>query len=133
MDEDNFLQSLIEQTKAYISKKRLKKLVDGWVSPMEGKRSVMLSKVSNKDFAFAMYTDGKRDFEIGINILEDGYFDKAVYHFQQAVEKALKAVLICFGIFIKTHFVGEILIKDVENKCKNVIDIVEDFLGLWFS
>ena len=116
LDEDNFLKFLIEETRAYISERGLRKLEDGWVFPVADRSPVILSKVSNKDFAEAMLTDGERDFKIGMNILEAGYFDKAVYHFQQSVEKAVKATLICLGIFKKTHFVGEILIKELEQR-----------------
>ena len=35
------------------------------------------------------------------------YFEKSVYHFQQAVEKFIKAIMISLGVFKKTHFVGE--------------------------
>jgi len=50
-------------------------------------------------------------------LLDDGFYDKAVYHFQQAVEKNIKSILIAMGIFQKTHFVGEVLrasIQEVE-------------------
>jgi HEPN domain-containing protein/predicted nucleotidyltransferase len=116
LDEDDFLKSLIEETRAYISERKLRKLEDGWEFPVTDRVPVYLSNVSNKDFAIAMLTDGERDFEIAVKILEGGYFDKAVYHFQQSVEKAVKAILICFGIFKKTHFVGEILLKELETR-----------------
>lgn len=116
LDEDDFLKSLIEETRAYISERKLRKLEDGWEFPVTDRVPVYLSNVSNKDFAIAMLTDGERDFEIAVKILEVGYFDKAVYHFQQSVEKAVKAILICFGIFKKTHFVGEILLKELERR-----------------
>jgi HEPN domain-containing protein/predicted nucleotidyltransferase len=114
LDEDDFLKSLIEETRAYISERKLRKLEDGWEFPVTDRVPVYLSNISNKDFAIAMLTDGERDFEIAVKILEGGYFDKAVYHFQQSIEKAVKAILICFGIFRKTHFVGEILLKELE-------------------
>ena len=63
-----------------------------------------------------MLDDAKRDFEIGIIILEKEYFDKAVFHFQQSVEKSLKAVLIMMGVFVKSHFIGKVLIKEIEGK-----------------
>jgi HEPN domain-containing protein/predicted nucleotidyltransferase len=116
LDEDDFLKSLIEETRAYISERKLRKLEDGWEFPVTDRVPVYLSNVSNKDFAIAMLTDGERDFEIAVKILEGWYFDKAVYHFQQSVEKAVKAILICFGIFKKTHFVGEILLKELETR-----------------
>lgn len=116
LDEDDFLKSLIEETRTYISEKKLKRLKDGWVFPVKDRTPVYLSNISNKDFAEAMLTDGERDFEIGVKILESGYFDKVVYHFQQSVEKAVKAILICFGIYKKTHFVGETLLKELEKR-----------------
>lgn len=118
-DEDDLLKSMIEETRIYISEKKIRKLDDGWVFPVPYRTSILLSNVSNKDFAMAMFKDGERDFEIGLNILEDGYFDKSVYHFQQSLEKAVKSILICFGIFKKTHFVGEILLKELEERKLN--------------
>jgi HEPN domain-containing protein/predicted nucleotidyltransferase len=113
-DENNFLENLLYETRVYISEKKIKKLPDGWIFPVPDRTPAFLSNVSNRDFALVMMNDGARDFTIGVNIMEDGFYDKAVYHFQQSVEKAVKAVLICFGIFRKTHFVGEILLKELE-------------------
>lgn len=114
LDENSFLANLIDETRSYISEKRIKKLADGWLFPVPERKPAFLSNVSNRDFAFAMMDDGMRDFTIGVNIMEDGFYDKAVYHFQQSAEKSIKAVLICFGIFIKTYFVGNILRKEIE-------------------
>lgn len=114
IDDNAFLQRLMEETKMYIGSRRLEKLVDGWRFPVLYREPTFLSSVSNKDFASVMIADAERDLNIGVNITEDGYFDKAVYHFQQAVEKAVKAVLIAFGEFKKTHFVGEILIEKLK-------------------
>lgn len=111
IDDNKFLQGLLEETRMYIGSRRLEKLVDGWRFPVLYREPTCLSSVSNKDFATVMLTDAERDFNIGVNITEDGYFDKAVYHFQQSAEKAVKAVLIAFGEFKKTHFVGGILLE----------------------
>lgn len=110
IDQDNLLKNLIDETRDYILNRRIEKLSDGWRFPVLYRQATFLSEVSNKDFAVAMLTDGDRDFNIGINLIRDGFYDKAVYHFQQAVEKSVKAVLISFGEFKKTHYVGEILI-----------------------
>ena len=120
-DENNFIKTLIDATRSYISEKNIKKLGDGWLFPVPERTPAFLSKVSNRDFALAMMHDGTRDFAIGLNIMEDGFYDKAVYHFQQSAEKAIKAVLICFGIFRKTHFIGEVLVKELESR--RVIDV----------
>lgn len=115
-DENNFVETLIDETRSYIAEKNIKKLSDGWLFPAPERTPAFLSNVSNRDFALAMINDGARDFSIGVNIMEDGFYDKAVYHFQQSAEKAVKAVPICFGIFKKTHFVGEILLKELESR-----------------
>ncbi|MBI4745910.1 MAG: HEPN domain-containing protein [Deltaproteobacteria bacterium] len=116
LDEDNFLKSLMEEASAYIDERHIRKSDDGWAFPVPERAPGFLSEVSNQDFAVAMVADGGRDFEIGVDILEKGYFDKSVYHFQQAAEKGVKAILICFGIFKKTHFVGELLLKELESR-----------------
>lgn len=115
-DKDNFLGSLIDEAVKYIIDKNIKKIDDGWVFPIKEREPVYLSKVSNKDFAIAMLSDGVRDYEVGIKIILYEYYDKAVYHFQQAIEKAIKAILICFGIYRKTHFVGEILLEEIKSR-----------------
>ncbi len=53
---------------------------------------------------------------IGKKLLSDGFYDKAVYHFQQSVEKCIKSILIAMGIFQKTHFVGEILRASLQER-----------------
>jgi HEPN domain-containing protein/predicted nucleotidyltransferase len=116
-DKDKFLRGLINETLEYIVQKKLEKLADGWKFPVLYRQATFLSEVSNMDFAIVMLTDGGRDFNIGISLIRECFYDKAVYHFQQAVEKSVKAVLISFGEFKKSHFVGEILIdrlKDME-------------------
>lgn len=110
IDRNDFLKDLIEETRDYILQRKLEKLTDGWKFPVLYRQATFLSEVSNRDFAVVMLTDGERDFNIGMSLIRDGFYDKAVYHFQQAVEKSVKAVLISFGEFKKTHFVGEVLI-----------------------
>ncbi len=63
-----------------------------------------------------MLADGERDFLIGKKLLESKFFDKSVYHFQQSVEKCVKAALIAFGVFQKTHFIGKILAETLKEK-----------------
>jgi hypothetical protein len=40
---------LIEETRAYISERKLKKLDGGWVFPVKDRTPIYLSNVSNKD------------------------------------------------------------------------------------
>jgi hypothetical protein len=48
--------------------------------------------------------------------MRDEIYEKAVYHCQQAVEKTVKAILICFGAYEKIHYVSNILRKEVERR-----------------
>jgi HEPN domain-containing protein/predicted nucleotidyltransferase len=109
LDKDDFLKDLISEAKTYIRTRGIKRFGDGWVFPVKKGVAVPLSRVTNRDFAESMGLDARGDYEIGLTLTKDGYFDKAVYHFQQSVEKAVKAVLISQGVFQKTHFVGSIL------------------------
>ena len=117
LDPQDFLSGLMSETKTYIRTKGIRKFGDGWAFPVRKGVAVLLSGVTNRDFAEAMAIDARRDFEIGLTLFESSYFDKAVYHFQQSVEKGIKSVLITQGVFQKTHFVGSILdgmIDDLE-------------------
>ncbi len=109
LDKNDFIKDLISDSKTYIRARGIRRFGDGWVFPVKKGVAVPLSRVTNRDFAESMCLDGRRDNEIGLRLIEGRYFDKAVYHFQQSVEKAVKAVLISQGVFQKTHFVGTIL------------------------
>jgi len=116
LDKENLLQNLILELRNYIKQKGIKRFGDGWMFPVGKGAPTYLSKVSNKDFSHAMLKDGERDFKIGERLTDDGYYDKAVYHFQQSIEKSVKSILIAMGVFQKTHFIGEILRKVLSEK-----------------
>ncbi len=113
IDEGNFLQGLISETKDYIIKRGIRRIKEGWEFPVEEGVPTFLSRMSNRDFASAMLKDGERDFIIGEKLLKEGFYDKSVYHFQQAIETCVKAILITTGAFQKSHFVGETLEKSI--------------------
>lgn len=115
-DKTGLIENLVTETRRYIRKKGIKKLSDGWVFPVQKGKASLLSKISNRDFSLAMLQDGQRDFTIGQKLVEEKFYDKAVYHFQQAVEKGIKSILITIGVFKKTHFVGEVLRVYVQKK-----------------
>ena len=133
LDETGLLSGLMHETREYIRERGIKRYGDGWQFPVEKGEAAYLSKVSNEDFSRAMLRDGTRDFEIGERLVADGYYDKAVYHFQQAVEKAVKSVLISRGIFQKTHFVSSVLrsilsggpASDLDSLLSELADITE--------
>jgi HEPN domain-containing protein/predicted nucleotidyltransferase len=111
LDENEFLTGLMAETRDYIKQRGIQRIEESWVFPVKQGQATFLSSVSNQDFSQAMLKDGERDLEIGIKLIQEGYFDKAVYHFQQSVEKVVKSILIAVGIFQKTHLVGGILRK----------------------
>jgi len=111
LDKNNLLSSMISETRDYIKARGIKRLRDGWKFPVKQGIPTHLSKVTNKDFAAAMFKDGERDYLIAKKLIDEGFYDKSVYHSQQSIEKCLKSILIAFGVFQKTHFVGEILIE----------------------
>ena len=116
LDDGEFLWNLISQTKDYVRQRDIKRFGDGWIFPVEKGRIAFLSRVSNKDFSQAMLKDGERDLEIGRKLTKDSYYDKAVYHFQQSIEKSIKSVLISLGVFQKTHQIGAILRKVISER-----------------
>jgi hypothetical protein len=109
VDDHGWLENLLAETRDYVRQRGIKKTENGWVFPVERGVLTSLSQVSNRDFSLAMLRAGERDCLISLCLIDAGYYDKAVYHCQQAVEKCVKAMLIAMGIFHKTHFVGEIL------------------------
>ncbi len=115
-DKENFLSDLIKTTREYIKAKGIKRIQGGWQFPVAYRAAIPLSTVTNQDFAAALLSDGERDFSIGKNLLNDEFFDKSVYHFQQAVEKYIKSVLVALGIFKKTHFIGEVLEEAIQDQ-----------------
>ncbi len=134
IDKNDFLKELVKETRDYILHRKLEKLTDGWRFPVLYRQATFLSEVSNKDFAIVMLTDGDRDFNIGNSLIKEGFYDKAVYHFQQAVEKSVKAVLISFGEFKRTHYVGEILIDrlkgiELDQNWKEKLSIIAKISG----
>ncbi len=131
IDKDGLLQKLIKETREYIQRKEIKRLKDGWKFPIKHREVTYLSKVSNKDFAMAMLKDGERDYLISNTLVENGFFDKSVYHAQQSIEKCIKSILICFGIFQKSHFVGKFLLEvvneqDIPHKWREKLSLVAE-------
>lgn len=116
VDAGGTLEALIAEARRYMDEHGVRRSGEGWQFPVQKRVPTPLSPVSNEEFAQAMSADGSRDYEIGDRLIAAGYYDKAVYHFQQAAENAVKAILICFGSFQRTHVVGSILAGLVEEE-----------------
>ena len=114
--DKGLLERLVSEIKLEIRKNKIKKEFSGWIFPVKDRVPTPLSEITNKDWASYWLEDSKRDLKAAKYLLREKIYERAVYHSQQSAEKAVKAVLICFGIYQKTHYVGSILRKEVEKK-----------------
>lgn len=112
----NFLEKLITETRLEIRKNKIKKEFSGWTFPIKERAPTPLSEITNKDWANYWLEDSERDMKAAKYLLQEKLYERAVYHCQQSVEKALKAVLICFGVYEKTHYVASILRKEIKKR-----------------
>jgi len=53
-DTDVFLANIIEETRNYLKKSKIRKIDDGWIFPVKAGAPTFLSKVSNEDFSKAI-------------------------------------------------------------------------------
>lgn len=112
--DTGFLGKLIDEIKREIAKKKIKKEISGWIFPVKGRKPTPLSEITNKDWANYWLEDAQRDLKAAEFLLHENLYERSVYHSQQAVEKGVKAILMCFGAYEKTHYVASILRKEVE-------------------
>jgi len=108
-DAARLLEKMTE-VRRYIQERGIRRLRPGsWRFPVEYRRSTHLSQRSNEDYVRHWLDDAARDVEAAIALRAVGLHDRSVYHCQQAVERAVKACLACFGMFERTHFVAQAL------------------------
>jgi HEPN domain-containing protein len=98
LDRAGTLAEAIQETRHYVRERGIARIRQGWRFPVEQGVATFLSKVTNRDFARGMMRDAERDSRIGERLLEAAFYDKAVYHFQQAVEKGVKVGEILRGV-----------------------------------
>lgn len=139
--DDSFLEALIKETKEYISFNNIHHKDGTWSFPIEDRTITYLSSVSNREWALSWLADGRRDLLAASHLMDAALHEKSVYHCQQAVEKAIKAVLAVWGEFRKSHFVAETLRLECENhelnewkekllKIADIADITEPQVSL---
>ncbi|EHP88514.1 HEPN domain-containing protein [Methanotorris formicicus] len=56
----------------------------------------------------------EEDLEIAKVLLKTEHYAGSVFHSQQCIEKSIKSVLILFGVFIKTHYVSNLLVRNLD-------------------
>jgi HEPN domain-containing protein/predicted nucleotidyltransferase len=109
------LTELIAETKRYILERGIRRTrTGGWRFPVKYRQSTFLSTRSNEDYVRRWLADAQRDLQAAQVLHKTGLYDRSVYHCQQAVERAVKAVLACFGGFERSHFVAKDLYKEIE-------------------
>lgn len=88
----------------------------GWRFPVRYRQSTPLSLRTNRERAQRWLEDARREIEVTEQLNQAGHFDRGVYYCQQAIERAVKAVLICFGAFERVHWVGGILEQELSRQ-----------------
>ena len=88
----------------------------GWRFPVKYRQSTPLSPGTNSGRAQRWLKDAGREIEIAEQLDQSRHFDRCVYHCQQSIERAVKAVLICFGTFERVHWVGGILEQELSRQ-----------------
>jgi len=125
--DNGFLKDLMDETVEYIKGKRIVRSGTKWIFPV-GRGVATLSKITNKNWAESWLKDAERDLESAQILYQKELFEKVVYHAQQCVEKSIKAILICFGEFEKTHYVANGLEDEIEKrdlKDENLMELVK--------
>jgi len=113
--DDGFFRSLVEATRRYVEERGIERTeTGGWRFPVAHRCSTVLSALENRDWAHIWLNDAKQDMAAAINLFEAGIFDKCVTHCQQTSEKAIKAILACFGRLEKSHYVSDILVGEAK-------------------
>jgi len=105
----DFVTKLMEETRAYVARRGIIRKPTGWKFPVEYRKETPLSKTTNGDTARAWIETAERDLKSAKLEKAGGVYENAVYHCQQAVEKCIKAILICWGEFEKIHYLSRTL------------------------
>lgn len=107
---EKFLKPKFREICKYVYEKGIKRdeKKRGWDFPVNYRKISFLSKVTNYDRAMVWLNEAIRDYQTAGLILKK-IPERSITHSQQAIEKAIKAILICWGSFKGIHKVGEIL------------------------
>jgi len=111
-DKGDFTRKLIDETARYLKERRIVRKGTAWFFPLKAHVGA-LSSVSNADWVRVFLEDAGRDLGAAQKLYSEGLFENSVYHSALCAEKGVKAVLMCFGAFEKTHYVSSLLKKEV--------------------
>lgn len=117
-DRANLAEEMAE-TRRYIQARGIRRTrPGGWKYPVLYRKSTALSERRNEDYVRQWLADAKRDREAAEVLRQSGLHDRSVFHCQQAIERAVKAVLACFGTFARIHFVAKDLWEAIKEEPK---------------
>lgn len=139
--DTNFLEQLVEETREYLKINAIRRGEGSWSFPVKDRVVTNLSEVSNEEWALSWLADSRRDLLAAEYLVSASLYEKSVYHCQQAVEKAMKAIFVVRGEFRRSHFVSEILRAECENhelgvwkerllRIADIGDIIEPYVSL---
>lgn len=114
--DTGLMEELVRGTREYIRARKIKKIGTSWIFPVKERVESPLSSITNKEWAGFWIEDANRDLRAAMSLLNAEIFDRCVYHCQQAMEKSVKGILLCFGVYEKTHFVASILRREMRKR-----------------
>jgi len=101
------IAALLERTRQEIASRQIRRTdTGGWEFPVPYRGRVPLSPLDNVTWARRWLEDGERDLRAAEGLFRLGLYDRSVTHSQQAVEKSVKAVLVCMGQMERSHYVS---------------------------
>jgi len=116
-DTGGFIKGLIEETQNYVVAKGIQRLEGGgWRFPVKYREATPLSKIDNEVWANLWLEEAEEDLKGARQLLDGGVSARCHMLCQQAIEKAVKSVLACFGLFIPSHYVGKILDREIPQR-----------------
>lgn len=115
-DKDHWLTPLLTDLKNYVRNQGIKRRADVWYFPVKWREPSLLSPLSNKDWADTWIADAEKDLKAAQVLHTEELYDRCVTHCEQAVEKVIKAILICFGVLKEKHYVSSLLKEEIEKR-----------------
>lgn len=111
--DSGFMAPLVAAIRDDLRRRNIERTTTGgWRFPVRYRESVPFSPLESRDWAALWLDDAARDLAAAENLLQGRIFDKCVTHCQQTTEKAAKAVLACFGVLERTHYVARTLARE---------------------
>lgn len=115
--DNSFVVPLMARIREEIKKKGIHRIgIGGWQFPVKWRQTTQLSPLSNKDWANIWLKDGYGDLLSAEKLFEAGLYARCATHCQQAVEKSVKAILVCFGRFERSHYIATLLEEKIKTE-----------------